>query len=97
MPFWKRPEYGWLIHLIVSIAPVLINIAIAYIQDPSNPLGLNPSILGLVITALNVILSQLRNAGQTVVTTTESTTTLGSAPNIPSGTTLIIPAPAAKP
>ena len=91
MPFWKEPRWGWLLHLAVSVGPLLINLAVAYITDPSNPLGLNPTVLGLVVTLGNVILSQIRNAGQVTATVLQPAATLeANAPDLAAGTTVII-------
>lgn len=88
MNWWKRPEAGVWLHLAVSIAPILINIFIAFITDPSNPLGLNASVLALVVTLANVLLSQLRNNGQHV-TTVERHTNTTSGPDLAAGSTIV--------
>ena len=92
MPWYKSPQWGWLLHLAVSVAPILINLAVAYITDPSNPLGLRADVLGLVITLGNVLLSQIRNAGQVTATVLRDTPTLeDTAPNLAPGDVVIVP------
>lgn len=101
MPWYKSPQWGWALHLGVSIAPILINMAVAFATDPSNPLGLNPTVLALIVTLANVLLSQLRNAGQTVVTlgvnggtgSSDIVTVGRDVPNIPVGSQVITMAP----
>lgn len=95
MPWFREPKWGAWLHLAVSVAPILLNILIAYIADPSNPLGLRADVLAGVVTLLNVLLSQLRNHGQTTAILVDPARTGIGTPDLAAGDSIIVSVPSA--